>query len=92
MSPMQPHPQEVADLADLCLAQLAENPEQLADFMAFAGYSPQALRTAVGTVAFAHGLIDYVAQNETLLLTVCSNAGMKPESFMRVWHKLNPGG
>lgn len=92
MSPTQPREHEVEHLAGLCLGQLAENPEQLADFMAFAGYDPKALRAAVGTAPLACGLIDYFAQNETLLLMLCSNAGLKPESFMRVWHKLNPGG
>jgi hypothetical protein len=83
---------EVTALADLCLGYLAENPEELARFMDIAGYDPASLRGAVGSRQFAHGLIDYFAANETILLALCANAGIKPESFMRTWHKLNPAG
>jgi hypothetical protein len=79
-------------LADLCLGQLAEDPAQLAEFMGFAGYDPTALRRAVGTRQLASGLIDYFAANEPLLLTLCANHGLRPEEFMRVWHRLNPAG
>ncbi|HVW94044.1 MAG TPA: DUF3572 family protein [Devosia sp.] len=83
---------ETSVLADLCLGQLVENPEQLAEFMGFAGYDPTALRRAVGTQQFANGLIDYFAGNEPLMLTLCANNGLRPEDFMRVWHRLNPTG
>ena len=83
---------EMAALADLCLGQLAESPDQLAEFMGFAGYDPTALRRAVGTTQLASGLIDYFAANEPLMLTLCANNSLKPEDFMRVWHRLNPSG
>jgi len=79
-------------LADLCLGQLAEDPEQLAQFMGITGYSPDSLRRAVGSEQFAHGLIDYVAQNEPLMLALCANNSIGPEDFMRVWARLNPAG
>jgi len=82
---------EAAELADLCLGQLAEDPGQLAEFMGFAGYDPTSLRRAVGTQQLATGLIDYFAGNEPLMLSVCANNGLRPEDFMRVWHRLNPG-
>ena len=47
------------------------------------------LRKAVGGDMLARGLIDYFAQNESLLLALCANARIAPESFMRVWHRLN---
>ena len=81
-----------AAIAELCLGYLSENPEELARFMDFAGYSPAELRSAVGTPQLDNGLIDYFASNEAILLALCANAGMKPESFMRVWQKLNPAG
>jgi hypothetical protein len=83
---------EVAELADLCLGQLAEDSGQLAEFMGYVGYDPTSLRRAVGTQQLATGLIDYFAANEPLLLALCANRGLKPEEFMRVWHRLNPGG
>mgnify|MGYP001605728527 CR=1 FL=1 len=82
---------KASTLADLCLGQLAEDPAQLAEFMGFAGYDPTALRRAVGTQQLASGLIGYFAANEPLMLSLCANNGLKPEDFMHVWHRLNPG-
>lgn len=79
-------------LAGLCLGQLAEDPQQLAEFMTITGYSPAALRSAVGTDHLGRGLIDYFANNEPLLLTLCANNSLKPEEFMRVWAQLNRAG
>jgi len=90
MSPSERRRLETAELADLCLGQLAEDPAQLAEFMGFAGYDPTALRRAVGTQQLASGLIDYFAANEPLMLALCANHGFRPEEFMRVWHRLNP--
>lgn len=79
-------------LGDLCLHHLAENPSQLAEFMGLTGYSPDALRKAAGTGGLDHGLIDYFATNEALLLALCANNSFKPDDFMRVWARLNPSG
>ena len=81
-----------AALAELCLGQLAEDPAQLAEFMVQTGYSPAALRAAVGSQQLDSGLIDYFAQNEPLMLALCANNGLRPEDFMRVWSQLNPAG
>ena len=81
-----------ASLADACLGYLAENPAELLAFMQFAGLDPDALRRSVGSSALQHGLVDYFASNEPILLSLCANSGMSPEQFMRVWHRLNPSG
>lgn len=80
---------DVAALADACLGYLAENPEELLAFMQQAGLDPQSLRAAMGTSRLQHGLIDHFASNEPILLALCANAGWTPETFMRVWHRLN---
>ena len=80
------------ELSDLCLNHLAQNPEQLADFMGIAGFSPDSLRKALGTRSFALGLLDYVVQNEPLLLEISQAITVKPETIMRVWAKHNPAG
>jgi len=79
-------------LADLSLGYLAENAEELARFLDFAGYTPQGLRNALNSPQLSRGLIEYVAANESLMLALCANAGIKPEQFMAVWYKLNPAG
>jgi len=82
--------QELAEIASLCLGYLAENPEELARFMQLAGYDPASLRGAINSHGFNMGLLDYFASNEGQLLTLCANVGLKPERFMRLWHRLNP--
>ncbi|KKB83809.1 hypothetical protein VW29_14155 [Devosia limi DSM 17137] len=83
---------DLGSLADTCLGYLAENPDDLLRFMEFAGYDPASLRRSVGSAQLQRGLIDYFASNESILLALCANAAMTPESFMRVWHQLNPAG
>lgn len=80
---------DISQLADACLGYLSENPEELLGFMQHAGLDPQSLRAALDTERMQHGLIDYFAANEPILLALCANQGMKPESFMRVWHRIN---
>ena len=79
-------------LSELCLGHLAEDPEQLAGFLGATGYTPAALRAALGGEDLGLALIDYFAQNEALLLALCANNGLDPADFMRVWAKLNPAG
>lgn len=80
------------ELADLCMNHLAQDPEQLVDFMSIAGLSPDRLRAALGTKSFALGLLDYVVKNEPLLLAVSQSRSLKPETIMRIWAKHNPAG
>ena len=80
---------DVSTLADSCLGYLAEHPEELLAFMQHAGLDPQSLRASLGSTRLQHGLIDYFAANEAILLALCANAGWTPESFMQVWHRLN---
>ena len=90
----RPKPQwtEPKALGDLCLEYLTEVPEELAGFMSVTGYTPAALRAALDSSNLTHAVIDYVASNEPLLLTICARRGITPEQFMGVWAKLNPAG
>lgn len=92
MSLAKPAALQLPELADACLGYLADNPDELLAFMQHAGLDPQALRSSIGTQRLQAGLVDYFAANEPILLALCANTGVNPESFMRVWHKLNPGG
>jgi hypothetical protein len=80
------------ELAELILHHLAQNPEQLADFMGQTGLSPDALRGSVGSSSLARGLLDYLVHNESLLLAFCAGNALQPDTVMRVWAKLNPDG
>ena len=77
------------ELADLCLEYLAQNPEQLAEFMVQSGLAPNDLRRLVGTNTFKHGLVDYVVSNEQLLLAIAADATLSPETITRIWAKLH---
>jgi Protein of unknown function (DUF3572) len=77
------------DLADICLAYLVRNPEQLAEFMIQSGIEPKTLRGLVGTDHFSHGMIDYVVGNEGLLLAVASENQLRPETIVNTWTKLH---
>lgn len=92
MAALKPPKLTQREVAALCLAHLAENPEQLADFLGISGLAPNDLRKAVGSDQLGRGLIDYFAANEALLLAFCANNAMRPEAFMRVWAELNPAG
>ena len=89
MSPARSALPDLHALADLCLGHLAEQPEALAAFLAESGYSGKALLAARGSDELAHGLIDHFARNEPLLLSLCANGGLAPETFMAVWARHN---
>lgn len=80
---------ELHEIADACFAYLVQDPEELARFMAHAGYDPATLTGAVGSVSLAHGMIDYFATSQPALLALCANASIPPQRFTRVWEKLN---
>jgi hypothetical protein len=69
-----------------------ERPELLGRFMSAAGYSPQTLRAAAGSRPLSLGLIDFFAENESLLVAVCERNSLRPEDFMRTRAKLNAAG
>jgi hypothetical protein len=84
----QPQP-TLDELADICLTHLAQNPEQLAEFMGITGLNPDRLRRAVGTRSFASGLLDYVVQNEPLLVAISEANAIRPETIMAAWSRIN---
>lgn len=83
-------PSEIETLGDACMTYLIANPEELSNFMTFAGLDGDALRENIGTKTFALGLMDYFAQNESALLAMCANASISTEHFMRTWQRHNP--
>ena len=86
---LKPTALSIKELADLSLQYLAQNPEQLAEFMVQSGIDPQTLRAQMGTTGFAHGLIDYVVSNEPLLLAVAAQNQLRPETLVATWAKLH---
>ena len=82
---LKPDGLDISELADLCLQYLAQNPDQLAEFMVQSGIHPAGLRQLIGTHEFAHGLIDYVVAHEPLLIAIAGDNGLRPEAITRAW-------
>ena len=79
------------ELAELCLSHLVDNPEQLTEFMSISGLDPDGCARR-GHCRLKRGLLDYIVQNEPLLLAVCESGRLRPETVMRAWAQLNPTG
>ena len=77
-------------VADACFSHLVQHPEDLQRFMGETGYTPETIGKAVGTSAFAAGMIEFFVRSEPLLLVLCANAGFRPEQIVAVWRRLNP--
>ncbi|VAW23314.1 hypothetical protein MNBD_ALPHA12-2132 [hydrothermal vent metagenome] len=75
--------------AEAALGYLAAAPDELARFMAAAGYDPDQLRSAIDSNELDLALMDYFATNEPALLAMCSNMKLDVESFMAAWRRLN---
>lgn len=90
MNPFQDEkPDESAAIAEQCFSYLVGNPDELSQFMQFAGLSPEAIRAGLGTRELNFGMLDYFAQNESALMAMCANASISATRFMNVWQRLN---
>jgi hypothetical protein len=80
---------QTAQIAEHCFSYLVGNPEELSQFMQFAGLSPDALRKGIGTAELNAGMLDYFVQNESALMAMCANAGLNATHVMNVWQRAN---
>ena len=83
--------QFVDEIANACLSHLVNEPELLGEFLGQTGTSPDDLRQGL-TQDITMGLFDFFAHNEPAMLSVCANAQINTEQFMRAYYKLNPSG
>jgi hypothetical protein len=77
-------------LAVEALGFLSGSPERLVRFLETTGMRPDTLRAAAQAPGFLAGLMDYVVQDEALLLAFAEEAGVKPEGVMQARHLLSP--
>ncbi len=63
------------------LTFLADEPTRMARFLALTGLDPADLRQQAGNPAFLGGVLDYFLQDESLLLTFCTEAHIDPASI-----------
>jgi hypothetical protein len=78
-------------LALTALAYLLEDPDRAARFCAASGIAGTDLGTRLGDASFLGGVLDFVLDDETLLVEVAATAGLPPETVLGARRRL-PGG
>lgn len=82
--------QSAETVAIQALGWIASDEERLGRFMGLAGLSVDELRARAGEPEFLGGVLDFVLENESLLVEFAESAGLKPEAVLRLRRQL-PG-
>jgi hypothetical protein len=72
-----------AEAAIAALGFLADDPERLERFLALSGLGPHNLRRAAADPSFLCAVLDYLANDEPLLLAFASRQGWPPAEVVR---------
>jgi hypothetical protein len=73
------------------LVWIAEDEDRLGRFMGLAGLTAGELRARAAEPDFLGGVLDFVLENEALLIAFAESAGLKPATVLRLRREL-PGG
>src|SRR5436190_13794609 len=74
-------PQEAAtELAIAALSFMAAEPEELGRFLSLTGIGPESIRAAAREPGFLLGVLDYLANDERLLVAFAARENMPPEN------------
>jgi hypothetical protein len=65
-------------IAIQALSFLAGRPEELGRFLALTGIGPASLRQSAADPAFLGGILDFLLQDEALLLSFAAESGIAP--------------
>jgi hypothetical protein len=68
-------------IAIQALSFLASRPEELDRFLALSGIGPASLRQAAADPAFLGGILDFLLQDEPLLLSFAKESGLAPAAI-----------
>ena len=68
-------------LAIGALSFIASDPERLGRFLSVTGIGPATLRSAAKEPEFLARILDYLGEDEALLLAFAANAGHAPEAL-----------
>lgn len=78
-------PKDTAETAALqALGFVAADDDRLARFMGLAGVSVDELKARASDPAFLGGVLDFVLEDEALLLEFCEASGLKPAAVARL--------
>ena len=78
------------DIAVKALTLLIRDQERLARFLALTGLGPDTIRAAAGSPGFLRAVLDHVAGNENLLVSLADEMGTRPETIAEA-HRLLAG-
>ncbi|WP_306257468.1 DUF3572 domain-containing protein [Pararhizobium sp. IMCC21322] len=76
-------------LAIQALGHLAQDKEVLERFLSVTGLAPEKIREAAASPGFLAGVLDYMMQNEALLLTFSVNNNIDAEAIMAAHRQLS---
>ena len=76
-------------LAIQALGHLAQDKEVLERFLSVTGLAPEKIREAAASPGFLAGVLDYMMQNEALLLTFSVNNNIDAETIMAAHRQLS---
>ena len=85
--PLEPDTETVAIKA---LSFLAGRPEELGRFLALTGVDPSSLRHSAVDPDFLGGVLDFLLQDEPLMLVFAEAEGIAPEAVAKARHRLDP--
>jgi hypothetical protein len=69
------------DIAVKALTFLTRDPERLARFLALTGLGPETIRAAAGSSGFLRAVLDHVAGQEEMLVSLADEIGTHPETI-----------
>jgi hypothetical protein len=72
-----------AELAVAALSFLAQDGDRLAGFLAATGLGPQSLRAAAHEPGFLLGVLEYMTNDESLLLAFAAERDLDPQEVMQ---------
>jgi Protein of unknown function (DUF3572) len=75
-------------LAIQALSFLAGRPEELGRFLSLTGIGPASLRQAAADPAFLGGILDFLLQDEPLLLGFAEESGLAPAAVAMARRRL----
>lgn len=81
-------PEQAEMLAIQALGYLAGTEEELQRLMMTTGMDTESLRQSAQSRSGLAGLLDYICQDESILLGFCEAARIKPDEPMRALHAL----
>jgi hypothetical protein len=81
---------EAESVALGALNRLIAQPERLAGFLSVTGLRPDTIRAAARSPGFLAGVLDFVSQDENLLVSVASELDLDPARIAEARQRLSP--